>query len=266
MSTMPRAADRGLAAGGGRAGQPLLTQLGDLLRMELSNWRWSWRSLLITATLSPLVSVLGLGVFARDSGPEALLYVLTGNVVISLMFGNLGNVESHFTFMRARGALDYMATLPIRREALILAVVLAFLLMPLPSLVVTIGVGSAILGVPVRPHPLLALVVPLSVASLASVGALIGVAVRTPEEGGSLALLFTLLLAALGPVVVPPDRLPAALVAVGRLSPATYAASALRQTLVGPVTGRIALDLGVLAVVTGVLLALVARRMDWRQA
>ncbi len=84
--------------------------------MELTNWRWSWRSLLITATLSPLVSVLGLGVFARDSGPDALLYVLTGNVVISLMFGNLGNVESHFAFMRARGVLDYMATLPIRAK------------------------------------------------------------------------------------------------------------------------------------------------------
>jgi len=234
--------------------------------MELSNWRWSWRSLLITATLSPLVSVLGLGVFARDSGPDALLYVLTGNVVVSLMFGNLGNVESHFGFMRARGALDYLATLPIRREALILAVVLAFLLMSLPSLAVTIGVGSAILGVPVRLHPLLALVVPLAAASLSSVGALIGVAARTPEEGGPLALLFTLLMAALGPVVVPPSRLPAALVTLGRLSPATYAASALRQTLVGPVTGRIVLDLGVLLVVTGVLLALVSRRMDWRQA
>lgn len=264
MSTMPPRPEAG-APRAPRAGLPWPAEMWDLLRMELTNWRWEWRSLLMTATLSPLISVLGLGVFARDSGSEALVYVLTGNMVISLMFGNLHNAQSRFCFMRERGGLDYLATLPIRRESLILAVVLAFLVLSLPSLLVTTLVGTAILGVPLRPHPALIGVVLLAGGSLAAVGAMIGVAVRTPEEGGSWSLLFTLVLAALGPVVVPPDRLPGWMVALGRASPATWAASALRQTLVGPVTGRLAWDVLALAALTALLLGVASRRMDWRQ-
>ena len=81
-------------------------QVIDLLLIELTNWRWSWRSLLLSATLAPLLSIVALGVFARDSGAEALSYVLTGNMVLSLLFGNLRNVENHIMFMRFRGALD----------------------------------------------------------------------------------------------------------------------------------------------------------------
>ena len=45
----------------------------------------------------------------------------------------MGNVQSHFTFMRFQGAPDYYATLPIRKHLLILAVVLSFLLLCTPS-------------------------------------------------------------------------------------------------------------------------------------
>jgi len=63
-------------------------------------------------TLAPLGSILALGVFARDAGPEALAYVLTGNVVLNLMFENLDKVSGHFAFMKAVGTINYFATLP----------------------------------------------------------------------------------------------------------------------------------------------------------
>ena len=55
------------------------------------------------------------------------------------------------------------------------------------------------------------------------------------------------------------------MVTLGRFSPATYAASALRQALLGPLTGQIVLDLAALAGFTAVVLWLVGRKMDWRQ-
>ena len=131
-----------------------LAQLVDLFLIELTNWRWSWRSMLLTGTLAPVFSILGMGVFAQDAGHEALGYVLTGNMVISLMFGNMRNVQSHFTFMRFEGALDYYATLPIRKHNLILAVVLSFLLLSLPSLIITMLLGTVVLKVPITFHPL----------------------------------------------------------------------------------------------------------------
>jgi ABC-2 type transport system permease protein len=125
--------------------------------------------------------------------------------------------------------------------------VLAFLLISLPSVVVTILLGALVLDVDITLNPLALLVIPLCAAPLAGVGAMAGLVGRSRGESGNLTFPLTFLLMALGPVVIPPDRLPDIALALGRLSPATYAASALRQSLVGPVTSQIILDAAVLA-------------------
>jgi ABC-2 type transport system permease protein len=244
---------------------PAWAQLVDLFLIELTNWRWCWRSMLLTGTLAPVFSILALGVFARDSGVEALSYVLTGNMVISLMFGNVRNVQGHFTFMRFEGALDYYATLPIRKHNLILAVVFSFLLLSLPSLALTMLLGALILRVPITLHPLTLVVIPACTVSLSGIGALIGATVRNRYQASALSMLVTMVTAALGPVVVPPERLSRPLLWLSWLNPATYAASALRQVLIGPLTGRIALDLAALTGATIVILGIVTRVLDWRQ-
>jgi len=242
-----------------------LVQLLDLFLIELTNWRWSWRAMLITDTLAPVLSTLGLGAFGRDLGPGVLAYILTGNVVVALMFGNMSKVESHVSYLRYTGALDYFATLPIDRALLIAAIVLSFLVLSLPSLLVTIALGSFFLHIPLAPSPILLLVVPLCALPLAGIGALIATFVDSPEAAGSLNLLLTLVMAGLGPVIMPPDRLPWFMVELGRLSPATYAASALRQALLGPLMPRIAIDLAVLCGFAIGIFWLVQRKMDWRQ-
>ncbi len=168
--------------------------------------------------------------------------------------------------MRAMGTFNYFATLPIRRTMLVLATVLSFLVLSLPSLVTTALFGSVFLGVHITPSPVILVVIPLSAIPLAGIGALIGSSVRNPEEAGSISLLTTLVMAGLGPVIVPPDRLPPLLLALGRLSPATYAASAFRQALLGPLTPRIVLDLAVLSGLSVAIFWLVGKKMDWRQS
>ena len=242
-----------------------LVQLVDLALIELTNWRWAWRPMLITGMLAPVGSILSLGIFARDSGPEALAYVLTGNIVLSLMFENQDKVAGHFAFKRLNGILNYFSTLPVQKHALILAVVGSFLLMSLPALVVTIVLGSLLLGIPVTPSPAILLVVPVCATSMAGVGALIGTSVPVPQHAGSVSLLVAFLMLGLGPVVIPPDRLPGVVLFLGRFSPATYAASAMRQALLGPLTGQIVLDLGALVGFTLVTFWLVGRKIDWRQ-
>jgi ABC-2 type transport system permease protein len=88
---------------------------------------------------------------------------------------------------------------------------------------------------------------------------------RTPQEADVLSLFLTLVMAGLGPAVIPPDRLPRILLVLGRFSPATYAASAFRQALLGPLTGQILVDLGVLTAMSAAVFWLVGRKMDWRQ-
>ncbi len=113
--------------------------------------------------------------------------------------------------------MDYFATLPIERFVLIIAMVLSFLLLSLPSLVVTIVAGPALLALQLRPSPWLLIIIPLCTLSLAGVGGLLGLIGRTRGDSLNLGFIFTLLLTAMGPVVIPPDRLPALLRVLGRL-------------------------------------------------
>jgi len=240
------------------------TQFWDLLLIELTNWRWSWRTMVIVSFLFPLGSMMALSVFARDSGVETLGYVLTGNLVLSIMFGNQNNVQSHVGYIRFQGMLDYFASLPVRKQTLVLAILCAFLLLSLPSLVATILFGAWLLDIPIRLSPLIMLVVPLSALPMAGLGALIGAIARTPEEGGAISLVVSLVMLGIGPVVAPPERLPAVLLTLGKFSPATYAASALRQVLLGPVTGQILWDFVALSGFTCLAFWLIGRKMDWR--
>ncbi|GAB4376858.1 MAG: hypothetical protein Kow00121_24820 [Elainellaceae cyanobacterium] len=236
-------------------------QLFDLLCMELSNWRWSWQVMVLTATVSPVLSIVALGSFASRNDPESLSAILAGSLVMSLMFGNLGNVSSRFAYMRFSGALDYYATLPIRRSLLIIAVVLAFFVLSLPSLLVTIGFGAWFLHLPLMLHPLILLSIPLCVLPLAGIGAAIGANAPTPEVGGGLTLLVTMLALFIGPVLLPASRLPETLQLIGYFSPATYAASALKQTLLEPITQRIILDCAALTGFSLLTFGLVSRKL-----
>jgi ABC-2 type transport system permease protein len=143
--------------------------------------------------------------------------------------------------------------------------VMTFLLFSLPSLVVTLCLGSLVLRVPIALDPLVLVVVPVCALPLAGAGAILGMVGRTQGESSNLSFLLTLIMTALGPVVIPPDRLPRIALVLGRLSPATYAASALRQTTVGPLTGQIVVDLAVLGAMTVAFLWLAGRKMNWRQ-
>ena len=167
--------------------------------------------------------------------------------------------------MRAMGTLNFFATLPIQRYSLILASVISFLLLSLPSLLVTTLVGAFFLRIPLRLNLLVLLVIPLAAVPLAGIGAAIGVSASTQEETNSLVTLLSFIMLGMGPVIIPPDRLPDIMIALGRLSPATYAASALRQVLLGPVTWQLALDALVLTGMAALSLGFTAYRMDWRQ-
>jgi ABC-2 type transport system permease protein len=244
--------------------QPVLIQLFDLILIQLSNWRWAWRGMVITGIIAPTFSIIAFGLFARGADAITLGYILTGGMVLNLMFENQDKVCSNFSFMRSVGMLSYFAALPIQRYSLVLATVLAFLLLSLPSLAVTTLVGILFLHVHLSPSPFLLLVIPLASIPLAGIGALIGTTARTPEEAGSISMILTFIMTGLGPVIIPPDRLPDVILKLGWFSPATYAASALRQTLLGPVNSRFVLDVIVLSGLAFTTLWLVNRKMEWR--
>ncbi|MEZ4725626.1 MAG: ABC transporter permease [Caldilineaceae bacterium] len=245
--------------------QSFLTQWWDLFLMELTNWRWSWRLTLIAGSLMPLFLVVLLGVFANTQDRGALTYILTGNMVIGLLFGTMTRIINRVEFLRFGGGLDFFATLPVQRFLFVFAMIASFLIFSLPSLALTLTAGALWLQLPLALHPLILLVVPLCTIPLAGVGVFLGLVSRHWGEASSWGFVVSLLFSILGPVMIPPERLPATLIWLGRLSPATYAASALRQVVIGPVTVQLGIDLAVLGGMSALLLWLVERKLSWRE-
>lgn len=247
-----------------RKPQKLFIQVIDLTLIELTNWRWTWRSMLLLGIMTPLCSMLAIKFLLTEMGPEDIAYVYCGNVLLSLVFENQNRVGGHFVFMRFHGTLDYFGSLPIRKPTLILGMTVAFLLLSLPSVIVVSVLGAVILDVRLHLHPVLVLVIPVCAMSMSGIGALIGALARTSAEATSLGFFFTLVLSGLGAVIIPAGRLPRWLVEVGVLSPATYASSALRQVMLGPLT-TIVTDLTILIVFGAVTFWLAAQTIGWRE-
>lgn len=220
--------------------------------------------MVLTGMLAPLVSIAALGLFARNSGHAATEYVLTGSVTMAILFETQNRIASNFAFMRGNGAFEYYAALPVRREALILATLAAFSLLSLPAVAVTLLLGSALLDVPLTFSPLAPLCLLLALLPSAGLGAFIGSRSATIEQASSLSLATTLLMMATGPVAVPPELLPDALVRIGHINPAVYAADSLRHSLTSPADVRALADMAVLAAFAVAIWGLTSTRMHWR--
>lgn len=240
-------------------------QVYDLLLIQLTSFRWSWRRTMILGAIVPILSILIFSQFINEEQNELLGYVFVGNLVLSILFETIGKVSSRFAYMRASGMLDYLATLPIERTALILATVLAFFILSLPGFMMTVIIGKFILQIPLSINISIIFILPLISISLCGLGALIGLLGRNPEEVGSISTLTTFILYVMGPILIPTKTLPPLFSTISLLSPTTYAASALRQVMLNQ-TDNIPLyiDIVVLVFITFVLLKLVSKHIDWR--
>lgn len=245
--------------------QPVLIQFWDLFLIELTNWRWSWRLMLFSGTITPLFSLGIMAFFAKTRDEETLIYILTGNIVLSLLFGTLRSLESRVSWLRFQGGIEFITTLPVKPFIFMLAMVAAFILISLPSVSVMMLLGLLIFQIPITLHPFVLFVIPACAIPLAGIGTLLALSSRSQIESGNWAFLLTLLMTGLGPVVVPSERLPSFVNILGWISPATFAASSLRQVIIGPVTILLLRDMLILAAWSVGSLAMANIRMQKRK-
>lgn len=244
----------------------VLTTLWLLFRMQLTSMRWFWRGLLLGGFAVPAFTLLFLKFVgaSRGVGLTDTSHFLAGMVVVSLLFGNMSQTASRFSFLRSTGALDYYATLLARKSLLILAVVSSFLVMSLPGVLFALTVGGLWLGVSLQPSPLLIPALALGALSLSVLGAVVGVYSQTPEQSSLTMNLLTLGLSILSPVLAPRESLPVVLQWTSFLTPTTYAVQAVQAALTGQIGIAFWCDLAILCVFCGLAIVLVGRRLDWR--
>ena len=221
--------------------------------------------MVVLGILTPLGALFGLKLLLVNARPDDLAFVFAGNIVLSLLFEIQLRIGTHFVFMRFHGMLDYFASLPIRKYTLVVAVVIAFLILSLPAVVVTTIAGAFLLHLTLALNPMIVVVIPLCAFSMAGLGALVGVMARSEAEAESLGVLVAFATAGIAALVIPPSRLPLWVVRLGWLSPATYARSAIRQALLGPISLRFLVDVGALLLFGAITLWIVGRWLDWRE-
>lgn len=236
----------------------------DLLLIQLANWRWSWPATMINGLLVPLTVLFFLKAAAGDNLASAE-FLVSGNIIISLIFTTMYGTSARFSFMRTFGVLDYYATLPVSKILLVLAVNTSFLILTLPSSLLTILIAQ-LFGLQFQLNIFFFLIVPLASFSLSAVGAFVGVAAPNFDTANTITGILQFLFMGCGPILIQAERLPDFLNAIGRLLPSTYAADALRHSLTANYDLTFLMDLAFLVIFDFLAMLFVARRMEWRRS
>lgn len=226
---------------------------------QLSRARVARVPLLFVASFQSLGILLLLrGVVDPSSGRAADLTresVVAGSTVLVVAFVALNLLAQRIGALRASGALDYYAALPVPSSAVVLGTASSYATFTVPGTVVTAVVGCLLYDLPLGRLWVLAPVVVLAGASLAGLGALIGLLAPRAElatVAGQLGMSLVLFVG-----IIPRDRLPGVVQLLRAALPASYAVDALAETFRPAVRwGRVLLDLGVCAAVAVTTLAL----------
>ena len=244
--------------------QPWLVTLFDLFLMQLANLRWAWRWILVGGFVIPFTVMFGLYYVLGPQSSEMLLYLVTGNAVVSLLFGTMSQTTARFAYMRETEMLHYLAVLPVSKLALVLATVWGFLFLSLPGVIFTLGVGQVALDLPISFHPLAAVIILLGGTSLAAIGALLGSALPSYQVSGTLSQLLTFGMMIASPIFVSETRLPWFVRPISYLLPSTYVAHGFRATLGGQISQYVFVDIAMLCAFSLIALVFVTRHLDWR--
>lgn len=222
---------------------------------QVSRAKASRGPLLFVATLQSVGILLLLrGVVDTGDGVTGQ-QVVAGSTVLVVAFVALNLLAQRFGALRGDGGLDHYAALPVPASAVVLGTAASYATFTIPGAVLTAVVGCLLYGLPLTHLWVLLLVLPLAGASLAGIGALLGLLAPRPElatVAGQLGMSAVLFLG-----VVPAERLPLVLQAVRALLPSSYAADALARAL-GPrveITS-LAPDLAICAIAAVLSLAL----------
>lgn len=181
--------------------------------------------------------------------------VVAGATVLVVAFVGLNLLAQRFGALKGNGGLDYYAALPVPASAVVLGTAASYATFAVPGSVVTMVAGIAMYGLGWAPLVLLAPVLVLAGASLAGVGAAIGLLAPRPELAtvvGQLGMSAVIFLD-----LVPAHRLVAPVQVLRALVPSTYAADALAEAFSAhPDWWLVTRDLGVCAAVAAAALVL----------
>jgi ABC-2 type transport system permease protein len=198
---------------------------------QLARVRAARGPLLFVATLQSLGIVVLLRGVVRHDGPATSAAIVAGSTVLVAAFVGLNLLAQRFGALRARGALDYYAALPISGGSVVLGTTASYATFAIPGALLTAVIGTAIYGLSFTGLWLAVPTVVVAGIALSAVGAALGLLLPRPElatVAGQLAMTAVLFLG-----VIPASHMPIGIRGLRDALPSTYAVDALAAALRG---------------------------------
>jgi ABC-2 type transport system permease protein len=202
-----------------------------LSRMQLQMWRSMFFVLVVVQIAFTLGLVLGFGYLMPDISKPAALYLTTGTATQSIVTVGLVMLPHVLSQSKAEGRLEYFLSLPINREAYLLAQLTVVAVVAIPSAAGTVAFGAWHYGLSLSLSPLILLVVPLAILSLAGVGVMVAILSPFQQLTNAITQMVIFYVLLFAPVLMPPQQLPWLLRHTADLMPPTYVADAVRATV-----------------------------------
>lgn len=234
-----------------------LAALSAVYTGQLARAKVARGPLLFVATLQSVGIMVLLRTVVAGHGELTGRQVVAGATVLVVAFVALNLLAQRFGMLKAAGALDYYAVLPVPASAVVIGTAASYATFTVPGSVVTALIGVGLYGLPVAPLVLLVPVVVAAGAALAGLGAVLGLSMPRPElatVAGQLGMSAVVFLD-----LVPGGDLPWPVQVLRAAIPSTYAADAFAAAFEPhPRWWLVAGDLAVCVAVAVATLALAA--------
>lgn len=238
-------------------------QFFQLVVMHLRMYRGQVAFIMMVQCVLSLGLVFGFGYLVPNISETTALFLVTGTATQALVSVGLIMLPQFLAEAKQEGQLDYFLTLPISREAYLLTQTLVVAILALPGIGFSLLVGALHYHLSLSVDATFALVVGLSVFSLAGIGVAMAIVSPHLQVTNALTQLVVFYVLFFAPVLMPKDQLPSWLAHVAVVMPPTYAADAVRGALTNLPGTHLARSLWVLTgfgVVSLTLSAFMVRR------
>jgi len=203
----------------------------ELVRFQLlTNRNEMWFFGLIQVAFS-VGFVLGFGYIIPDITKDTALFITIGSATQSIIMVGLVGLPQMLAMAKAEGRLDYFMTLPISREAYLLAMVTQVAIMSLPGIVFAVALGWLRYDLDISVQAAVLAVVPLAIMSLAGAGIAMAVLIPHQQLTNMMTQLLIFYVIFFAPVLLPKEQLPEALQFTAKFLPPSYVADAMRATM-----------------------------------
>jgi ABC-2 type transport system permease protein len=184
-----------------------------------------------------------MGYLIPDITESTALFLVTGTATQAFVTCGLVMLPQMLAQARAEGRMEYFLTMPISREAYLLALITVVAITSLPAVAFCLAFGAWHYDLSLGFEPAFLAVVVLSLLSLAGVGVAIAVYAPHQQVTNALTQLIIFYVLFFAPVLLPESQLPEVLRQTAKIAPPTYAADAVRATLTDLPDTNLARDL-----------------------